>query len=68
MASGIFEIYSQALPSLDGIMFEKVKDFFKTPENNSILGALSGYSYSEKAHIVDMYNCYGIDAVIKYLN
>ena len=29
LASGIFEIYSQALPSLDGIMFEKVKPSFK---------------------------------------
>ena len=29
LASGIFEIYSQALPSLDRIMFEKVKPSFK---------------------------------------
>lgn len=33
----------------------------------SISGALIGYSQSEKIHIIDTYNCYGIDAVLKYL-
>ena len=33
----------------------------------SIVGALKGYDPMQKAHIVDLYNCYGIDAVIDYL-
>ncbi len=34
----------------------------------SISNALTGYSTAEKIRIMDTYNCYGIDAVLKYLN
>ena len=50
------------------IILNKMVDFFFNIDINSISGALIGYTDIEKAHIIDMYNCYGIDAVVSYLN
>lgn len=45
----------------------KIQSFFVSDKEISIVGALKGYDPMQKAHIVDLYNCYGIDAVIDYL-
>lgn len=44
----------------------KLNCFFKS--EYSISGALVGYSMADKVRIIDTYNCYGIDAILKYLN
>ena len=48
---------------------ETIKNLFVSENKEvGIEGALRGYDPMQKAHIVNLYNCYGIDAVIKYLN
>ena len=47
-------------------VFDKLNNFFKS--EFSISGALVGYSTADKIRIIDTYNCYGIDAILKYLN
>lgn len=37
-------------------------------DSRFIMGALKHYDLSEKIHIMDLYNCYGVDAIIKYLH
>lgn len=46
----------------------RIQSFFIDKNKEvGIEGALRGYDPMKKAHIVDLYNCYGIDAVIDYL-
>lgn len=48
---------------------ETIKNLFASENKEvGIEGALRGYDPMQKAYIVNLYNCYGIDAVIKYLN
>ena len=47
-------------------VFNRLNYFFKS--EFSISGALVGYSMADKVRIIDTYNCYGIDAILKYLN
>ena len=48
---------------------ETIKNLFASKNKEvGIEGALRGYDPMQKAYIVNLYNCYGIDAVIKYLN
>jgi len=46
----------------------RIKGLFSKKETIDISGALIGFSQAEKIHIIDLYNCYGVDAVINYLN
>ena len=46
----------------------RIKGLFSKKETTDISGALVGFSQAEKIHIIDLYNCYGVDAVINYLN
>lgn len=45
----------------------RIKGLFSKKETTDISGALVGFSQSEKIHIIDLYNCYGIDAIVNYL-
>ncbi len=49
-------------------LLNKVVDFFFNVDSNSFSGALVGYTDVERIHIIDLYNCYGIDAVVDYLS
>lgn len=49
-------------------LISRIKDLFVgKKEITDISGALIGYNPAERIHIIDLYNCYGIDAIANYL-